>query len=226
MKKIYILLAIVLLAPFAIVSAEGTKATTSPSSVKPALMRLEDRIKKVENKVDVKKAGADAKVKKIEEKASTTKDRIENKIDKVDKKIEVKKEANKVKAVELAKRAERKINAAITRLEVLSGRISDRLNILADKGVVKPEAKTTVTAILTDANNLIGDARAFSATIGTETDKALASSTPKEAFKSAQEIGKSAEDKAKAAHAKLVDALTAMKASIEKETKNATTTAQ
>ena len=95
MKKISIILAIALLAPIAIVKAETTEGATVTGAVqKPLIMRAEDRVNKVEERVEQRKENIDAKVKKIEEKteakkakiderASSTKERIENKAEKI-----------------------------------------------------------------------------------------------------------------------------------------------
>ncbi|HRY62435.1 MAG TPA: hypothetical protein P5056_01550 [Candidatus Paceibacterota bacterium] len=222
MKKIFVVLAVALLAPIAVVRAETVDGTTaSPVTAKPAVVKLEERVKKVEQKAEDKKAKIadklEAKQDKIDGKASTTKERIE-------KKIEVKKEANKVKALELAKRAERKITAAIQRIELLANRVTDRLNILADKGVVKADTKKEVEAKLAEAKTLIADAKDSASKISVSADAAIASSSPKEALKDTKEAAKKAEDAVKEAHAKVVEAVTLIKASGEKNAENATTT--
>lgn len=236
MKKISIALAIMLLAPIAIVRAETTDGNTVRAEAdKPILIRMEDRINKVENKIEIRKGQIDSKVKavmerteeqkaNIDEKASTTKARIENKIEKTEKRIEVRKEANKTKALELVLRAEKKMFAAISRIEILATRVADRLNILEDKGIIKTETKTQIETKLTEARVLLSDAKAFTAKINESANSAIASSTPKEALKETKDLAKIAEEKVKAAHAKVVDAVTMIKASLDREAKSATTT--
>lgn len=215
MKKISIVLAIALLAPIAIVRAEAT--TTSSEDQKPVLMQLREKINKVEDKAAAKKDT-------IDERASTTKNKLGSEVEKLDKKNDAKKEAGKTKALVLARKTETKINAAISRIELLANRTQERLNILSNKGVVKAETKIQVETKLADAKILLTDAKIFSAQILDSADAAIASSSPKQALNATKIIAKEAEDKIKAAHAKVVEAVSMIKASVEKETTSATTT--
>jgi len=113
-----------------------------------------------------------------------------------------------------------RFEATIGRLERLADRIADRITKLEEKGFVLDEAK----AKLADADIAITAALTAAADARTALEAALASDTPKEAIQAAREIVGDVVAAIKEAHAKLVEAVRAIKGSKDSNARKASTT--
>ena len=110
--------------------------------------------------------------------------------------------------------------AAIERLERLANRSEERIVKLEEKGFALDEAKSK----LAEARAAIEAAKQSAADVRTQLETAIASEDPKAAMESIRETAKKVAEYLKEAHAKLVEAVKAIKGSRESNAGNATTT--
>jgi len=159
---------------------------------------------RVENRVETVNAKGEAKVENINAKAEKKTEKIENKIEERDAKI-----------LKNIKNSIDKILATIFREEQLAQRISERLALLVKDGKISAEVKTNVEKFLADGEKLLADARK-----GADEAFAVASSTKDTKWSMiVREVKKHydpAMELVRKAHAKIVDAVSALKAGIPK----------
>lgn len=249
-NKIKILLALSLAVPLAFAGAETYPAPTSPTLYeKPAIKKIETKIESIrDNEIKIKE-NEEKRVENLKEKTNekidNIKEKIENSTEKADKKIEDLKNKQEDKKDKVASGAERKLNkqqdqiisltqrtvdklnAAIGRIEILSERTRERATIFVNDKKMTVEVKGKIDAKLAEATTLLEATKIEVGKIIESAKTALLTEKPKEAFKEVQASAKKIQEDLKDAHAKVVEAITMIKASVPKvkdEDKKATTT--
>lgn len=219
-------------------SVEVNTGTVKPA---PALIRAEAMKAKIDARTEATKekveARADAAKARIETRVENVKERVELRIEnraELQAKAEARKEkirtekkakldeAKKKRVETAARNSVRVLTNALTRVQELSVKVEARIAKAESAGVVATDAR----ARLAEGNTLWLTAKVKVDGLEADLTAALASETPIAAFETFRTHAGEAKDGIKAAHAKIVEAVAALKATLPAPSASVETSAQ
>jgi prophage DNA circulation protein len=131
----------------------------------------------------------------------------------------IKEKRNQFLQNQLARMIE-KFKAAVTRLEKISTRIQERIDILKNEGLNMTEAQTA----LNSAKTKITDAKNSVSSLTTSASNLINSEDPKKAFADLRALMNTSKEKIRAAHEALVDTINILKPGSKRSILNKTST--
>ena len=219
------------------VLAQETTPTPAPENTTlPATQRNKggDKKQMVQQKMETKKENVQQRIEtkkdnlgqRLETRKENLVTRVENRASNTEQRIGDRKEhiadAAKARIHAYTEKMWRRFNAAVLRLEKLADRIGARIAKFEQGGANMAEPKQ----LLEQARKEISEARSAITEAKTAVETAVSSENPKQAFEQTRTIIQNANEKIKAAHNSLVQAIRVMRANTPERPAAATTSEQ